>query len=119
MLLTRPAILLRAEGAALLVAAVVLFARHEGSWLLFALAFFAPDLAALGYLAGSRVGAAAYNAAHTTSLPAALGLLGLVADRPVALALALIWLAHIGFDRLLGYGLKYASAFKDTHLSRV
>jgi Domain of unknown function (DUF4260) len=31
----------------------------------------------------------------------------------------LIWLAHIGIDRVLGYGLKYPTGFKDTHLSRV
>ena len=32
---------------------------------------------------------------------------------------SLIWLAHIGFDRTLGYGLKCPTAFKDTHLQRV
>jgi hypothetical protein len=39
--------------------------------------------------------------------------------RPALLAVALIWIAHIGFDRLLGYGLKYISDFKHTHLQRV
>lgn len=35
------------------------------------------------------------------------------------LRLALIHLAHIGFDRALGYGLKYGTAFGDTHLCRI
>ena len=34
-------------------------------------------------------------------------------------ALALIWIAHIGLDRALGYGLKYATGFGDTHLGRI
>ena len=42
-----------------------------------------------------------------------------MADSETAAKVALIWLAHIGMDRLLGYGLKYPSAFKDTHLQRV
>lgn len=37
----------------------------------------------------------------------------------IARAVALIWLLHIGFDRAIGYGLKYPSSFKETHLGRV
>ena len=37
------------------------------------------------------------------------------ADR-LLMALALIWLAHIGLDRLLGTGLKYNDRFTHTHL---
>jgi hypothetical protein len=55
----------------------------------------------------------------TRSLAVALGTVGVVADSDAATKIALIWLAHIGADRLLGYGLKYPTAFKDTHLSRV
>ena len=36
-----------------------------------------------------------------------------------ALAVGLVWLAHIGIDRALGYGLKYPTHFEDTHLQRV
>jgi hypothetical protein len=35
------------------------------------------------------------------------------------LSLATIWIAHIGFDRALGYGLKYGSGFTHTHLGRI
>jgi hypothetical protein len=45
--------------------------------------------------------------------------IGLLADGAVATQVALIWVAHVGVDRALGYGLKYPSAFKDTHLQRV
>jgi hypothetical protein len=114
-----PKLMLHAEGAMLLAVAIVLYARTDASWWLFAPLFFAPDVAMLGYMAGSRVGAVAYNLAHTTALPLALGLVGVVTDADIVTYLALIWLAHIGFDRVLGYGLKYPEGFKETHLARV
>jgi hypothetical protein len=71
----------------------------------------------LGYLGGRKLGAGIYNFAHTYILPAALAAYGLYQSQPLALDLALIWIAHIGFDRLLGFGLKYQTAFRHTHLS--
>ena len=68
---------------------------------------------------GPRAGAVAYNVAHTTALALPLALAGLLAGEPAVLAVALIWIAHIGFDRALGYGLKYPSKFGDTHLGRI
>lgn len=114
-----PKLMLHAEGAALLAAAVVLYARTDVSWWLMAALFFAPDLAMLGYMSGSRIGAAVYNLAHTTALALMLGVVGVMLNTDIVTAIALIWLAHIGFDRVLGYGLKYAGGFKETHLARV
>jgi hypothetical protein len=112
-----PRVILRLEGAALLVAATLAYA-HLGAlgWGLYAAVFFLPDLAFFGYLAGPRVGAAAYNTTHSLLGPAALALVGAVASMPTVIALALVWAAHVGFDRMFGYGLKYASAFGHTHL---
>jgi hypothetical protein len=113
-----PSVLLRLEGGALLSGSLVLY-FHEGyGWLALVLLALAPDLTMIGYAAGQRVGAGAYDLAHNEVLPIALGVAGVVAGE-LALQLALIWLAHIGADRLLGYGLKYPTAFKDTHLQRV
>ena len=119
MLAFQPAPLLRAEGAILLIAATTLYWREDGSWLLFALAFLAPDLSMVGYLGGPRIGATTYNAVHSTVLPVALAIVGVVTDGSLVTAVALIWLAHIGFDRLAGYGLKYVDGFKETHLTRI
>lgn len=119
LLLARPAAMLRIEGAALLTASVALYWANGGSWWLFALLLLAPDVSMLGYLAGPGIGAAVYNAFHSYPLPAALGVLGLLWGAPFAVAVALVWLAHIGVDRLVGYGLKYPSGFRDTHLGRV
>jgi len=114
-----PRVLLRAEGVVVGGAAVTLYFNAGYPWWLFALLILAPDLSALGYLASPKVGATTYNLAHTYSLPVFLGVIGVVTDADHALQVALIWLAHIGFDRAMGYGLKYPSAFKDTHLQRV
>ncbi|HET9616245.1 MAG TPA: DUF4260 domain-containing protein [Pseudolabrys sp.] len=114
-----PRLLLRAEGAALLVVGILLYSQTDTSWWLFAVLFLAPDLSFIGYLGGPRAGAAAYNAAHTTLAPALLGIGGWLLGQRLAEALALIWAAHIGFDRLLGYGLKYAAGFGFTHLGRI
>jgi len=81
--------------------------------------FLAPDLGIVGYVAGPTVGAVSYDVVHTYALPVALGIGGLLRTPRTAMQIALIWLAHIGFDRSLGYGLKYPSGFRDTHLQRV
>lgn len=79
----------------------------------------APDLSAIGYLAGPTVGAAVYDVVHTYASPIALALVGVLTGTEMATQIALIWFAHIGTDRFLGYGLKYPTRFKDTHLQRV
>jgi hypothetical protein len=107
--------LLRLEGFAAFAAAVVFYAQAGFSWPVGALFFLAPDLAMLAYLAGPRAGAIAYS--HTYAL--AFTLAGFFGGVPAAAAGGLIWIAHIGFDRALGYGLKYSSGFGDTHLGRI
>jgi hypothetical protein len=114
-----PRLLLRLEGAALLLLGVVLYTKTAMPWWLFALLFLTPDLSFLGYLAGPRAGAIAYNSAHTLLGPIALALAGFLLPSFDLIALSLIWTAHIGFDRMLGYGLKYAAGFRFTHLGRI
>jgi len=114
-----PASLLRLEGLAVLVGALLLYFDAGFGWLILLLLFLAPDLSMLGYLAGPALGSLTYDVAHTYALPIALGVAGVLGGSDTALQLALVWLAHIGLDRLVGYGLKYPSGFKDTHLQRV
>jgi hypothetical protein len=113
-----PALVLRLEAAAALICACTAYHLLGGSWGGFAALFLAPDLAMLGYLAGARTGAITYNAAHSYLGPAVLAAAGAGLDAHAALLVACIWAAHVGFDRMLGYGLKYATAFGDTHLGR-
>lgn len=117
--LLSPGILLRLEGTVLLVATIAVYASQGYSWLLFAILFLAPDLAILAYSLGTGLGSRLYNLVHTTSLPLVAALIAFLFDWSLALQLALIWLAHIGMDRALAYGLKYPATFKDTHLNRL
>jgi hypothetical protein len=111
--------LLRLEGAALTLASVVFYSYFQGSWVLFAILLLAPDISFLGYLGGPRVGAAVYNTAHAAIVPMLLGIVGMVMPSALAMHLALIWSAHVGIDRALGYGLKYDAGFSFTHLGRI
>jgi hypothetical protein len=110
---------LRLEGLALLAVALIFYARDGGDWARFAVLFLVPDLSLIAYAFGPRLGALAYNAAHSTIGALALLAAGQIAAQPAASALAFIWLAHIGFDRALGYGLKSARGFRDTHLGYI
>ena len=114
-----PRILLHLEGAAVLISAIVLYAMLGQPWWLFVVLFFAPDLAILPYAISPRWGRIIYNLLHQYVLPLALIVAGQVFGLPLIQALGLIWAAHIGMDRAVGYGLKYADSFKSTHLSRV
>ncbi|WP_421723932.1 DUF4260 domain-containing protein [Bauldia sp.] len=111
--------LLRLEGLALLVASVVGYALIGSSWWLFAILFLAPDLTFVAFSFGPRVGAIAYDAAHTTIGPAIAIVIGLVVGVDILVAVGLIWTAHIGMDRAIGYGLRYPASFQHTHLGRV
>ena len=89
----------------------MLYAVWGGSWWVYAILFFVPDLSFTGYLAGPRLGALVYNAAHSYMAPMTLMTMGFALASPLTLSIAMIWLAHIGFDRALGYGLKYSGGF--------
>lgn len=114
-----PGFILRLEGVAVFAAATVAYYLLGGPLWLYLLLALAPDLAMLGYLAGPGLGSRVYNAAHTYVAPLALAGLAWWAAVPIALLVALVWAAHIGVDRAVGYGLKYPTGFKDTHLGRV
>jgi hypothetical protein len=114
-----PKLLLRVEGAAVFAAATALYFHEGHAWWLYVVLALAPDLAMIGYAAGTRIGALAYNTVHTYVLPVALAAAGVIAGANGLVAVCLIWIAHIGADRALGYGLKYPTDFKDTHLQRV
>jgi len=106
----------RIEAAAMLAAALVAYGQLGFAWSTFALCFFLPDLSIAFYLAGPRLGGLAYNAAHCFAWPILLGAFWLLSDAPVALQAALVWSAHVAFDRALGWGLKYEQSFVHTDM---
>lgn len=111
--------MLRLEGLTLFVGMTLLYAVWDGSWWVYAILILAPDISFAGYLAGPRAGAIIYNTAHSYMAPMALMTTGFATSSPLTLSIAMIWLAHIGIDRALGYGLKYFAGFGFTHLGRI
>jgi hypothetical protein len=112
-------VVLQLEGLCVLIAASIAYSKFGLGWGTFALFFLTPDLSLFGYLAGPRVGAVSYNLAHSYCGAVACLAAGLVLPAPTVLGVGLIWCAHIGFDRALGYGLKYSNGFSFTHLGRI
>ena len=117
--LTRPSLLLRAEGGMVFGASLLLYGELRASWVLFVVLVLAPDLSMLGYLLGLRFGTALYNLVHALVVPLLLIALSIFYQQFWLLPYGLIWTAHIGLDRLLGFGLKYPTRFSDTHFERL
>ena len=110
---------LRAEGAATFAAGLAGFLFLGMPWWAFPLLLLAPDVSAVGYLRGPRVGAIVYNLVHDLATGVAVAGLGLaIGSVPLAAAGAIL-VAHSGMDRMAGYGLKFPDAFQHTHLGRI
>jgi hypothetical protein len=106
----------------LIVLALAIWTYRECSpygWGFFLATALLPDVSLAGYLAGPRVGAVIYNSAHTYIAPMAVGCLSAWATHTTPTAIALVWIAHIAMDRVLGYGLKYGTTFNHTHLGTI
>lgn len=114
-----PNLLLRLEGLTVLIAATLLYFQQGFGIGLFFLLLFAPDIAMVFFAINKRVGTLAYNIVHAYPLPLSLLVAALMLTWPELLPYALIWLAHIGLDRLLGYGLKYPDSFSHTHFDHI
>ena len=99
--------------------AVWVYTQFDYSWLTFALLLLWPDLAFVVYAINPRWGSIVYNLLHIYPLPLAMTAVAFILSWSVGLQFAIIWLAHIGLDRTVGYGLKYIGQHKETHLNRV
>jgi Domain of unknown function (DUF4260) len=104
------------EGLVLLAGALIACSTLGQPWRLVPAGILVPGIAMSGYAAGTRLGAHLYNLAHATPVPAVMPGTGSWQAGRLLMALALIWLAHIGLDRLLGMGLTYNDRFTHTHL---
>ena len=110
---------LRLEGLAAFVVGLALFGASGGNWLLLIPLLLLPDVSAIGFLAGPRIGTFTYNLLHNW-VPGIVTLgIGVWLASPAVLLAASILIAHVGMDRAVGYGLKLPSSFQDTHLGRM
>ncbi|WP_042359940.1 DUF4260 domain-containing protein [Geomicrobium sp. JCM 19055] len=113
-------ILLRIEGGVTFLFSVYFyFFILQFSWIIFVILLLIPDLSMLGYLKNNKVGSVWYNLFHTYSMPMLIIVFSVMVNSQSFLMIGLIWVAHIGMDRMFGYGLKYPTKFQDTHLNRI
>jgi Domain of unknown function (DUF4260) len=110
---------LRLEGLAAFGAGLALFGANDGNWLFLVPLLLLPDLSMIGYLAGPRIGAFAYNTVHNWAPGMALLGIGTWFASPTILLVAAVLIAHVGMDRAAGFGLKLPGSFGDTHLGRM
>lgn len=110
---------LRIEGLAAFIAGVAVFGALGGPWLLAIPLLLGPDVSMVGYLRGPRLGALTYNLVHNWGLGLAVLGLGAWSGVDAVTMAGAILVAHVGMDRALGYGLKLATSFQDTHLGRI
>lgn len=111
-----PKLLLRIEGATLFAGSIAVFALQGQVWWLYPALLLVPDIFMLGYLRNTRLGSITYNLGHSYPAAALVTVLGFLGASPVTVAIGAIWFGHIGWDRMFGYGLKYGTSFKHTHL---
>lgn len=111
--------ILQLEGAAIFALSLFIYTYFGGSWWLFGALILAPDLAMIAYTFGAKAGAFCYNLVHIYIFPATLAVSGIYLNDNMFIHIAIIWFAHIGMDKMVGYGLKYSSSFKHTHFDRI
>ncbi len=112
-------ILLRLEAAGIAILTMAAYQIWGMSWWLFVALVLVPDLCMLGYLKGPRIGAICYNAFHVYFIALGVCVAGWWSGSQLVLSMGIIWVFHIAIDRTLGYGLKHATSFQDTHLGRI
>ncbi len=89
-------------------------------WYWFIIFLLVVDIFMIGYLSkDNKLGAYIYNIGHSLIIPLFLLVLGVVVSNKLSIGVSLIWIAHIGMDRSLGYGLKLESGFQYTHLGKI
>ena len=109
---------LQLEEVAMAAAGIYFLHLHDlglSTWI-WVLLFFSPDIGMAGYLVSSSIGAITYNVFHHKGLALVIAFIGHFFGNEILLAIGILLFAHSSFDRVFGYGLKYFSGFKDTHL---
>lgn len=110
---------LKFEELAMFLLGIFAFSRLDFAWWWFPVLFLAPDLSMFGYASGHKTGAFLYNLFHHKALAIGLWIFGFIYQHESIQLIAVILFAHSAFDRMLGFGLKYESGFKNTHLGKI
>jgi hypothetical protein len=117
---SQPLLFSHLNGLALFVGSIVAYGVISGEWVAFILLLLVPDIAMLGYVLNSKVGAWVYNIGHSYGLAVVMMLAGFALEQTTIVSVGIILMAHIGMDQMVGYGYKYADAeFSESHMKRI
>jgi hypothetical protein len=110
---------IKLEEFGLFLFGIYLFNQLDFAWWWFLVLILAPDLSMIGYFFGNKSGAFLYNLAHHRAIALAIYLAGIYCSNNIIQLTGIILFAHSSMDRMMGYGLKYETGFKFTHLGEI
>jgi hypothetical protein len=111
--------LLRLEEIAMLCISIYLLYALKVDWWFYLLMILGPDISMVGYVAGPKVGAFSYNLFHHKMIAIVVFIIGVTSSTWLLQAIGAVLFGHSSMDRIFGYGLKYNSAFSETHLGKI
>ncbi|MDG3582666.1 DUF4260 domain-containing protein [Galbibacter pacificus] len=110
---------LKLEELAMFLLGIFMFSKLSLSWWFFIGLFFVPDIGMFGYIVNQKTGAFTYNLFHHKGIALVLYFVGIWQQSEWLQFIGIILFAHVSFDRMLGYGLKYKDNFNNTHLGKI
>lgn len=111
--------IIKLEELGLFILGIYFFSQLNYAWWWFLVLILVPDFSMIGYVFGDKFGALCYNMAHHRGIAIAVYLIGIYFSNTAIQISGVILFAHSSMDRLFGYGLKYDSGFKFTHLGEI
>lgn len=111
--------IIKLEELGLFLFGIYLFSQLNYAWWWFLLLILSPDFSMIGYAFGNKSGAFLYNLFHHRGIAIVVYLLGIYFSNEVIQLAGIILFAHAAMDRMMGYGLKYETGFKLTHLGEI
>ena len=111
--------IIKLEELGLFLFGIYLFSQLDYAWWWFLVLILAPDVSMIGYAFDNKSGAFLYNLAHHRGIAIIIYLLGIYFSNHLVQLTGIILFAHSSMDRMLGYGLKYETGFKSTHLGEI
>ena len=108
--------IIKLEEAALFGLSIYALYLLNAEWWWYVLLALGPDISMLGYLAGNKAGAVAYNLFHHKGVAVAVFVIGLLMPDMLLQVTGIVLFGHSSMDRMFGYGLKTTEGFKHTHL---
>lgn len=111
--------LLKLEEAGIFLLTIYLFSTLDFAWWWFPALLLVPDIGMIGYLINPKIGAFIYNLFHHQLVATGVAFYGLAFENEYWILAGIILFAHISFDRMMGYGLKFNDSFHHTHLGGI